>query len=72
MLKKILATAAALSLATNPVLAQSTSAPAPTEESVEGSEMRGGRMLPLIAAVAIILAILALTDTWPFDDAESP
>ena len=75
MLKKSLMAAAAFSLAASPVLAQSQTAPVqPAEESVEGSELRGrGVLLPAIAVVAIILAILALTDTWPFDeDPDSP
>ena len=74
MLKKTLVAAAAFSLAASPVLAQSQMpAPAPVSEEVEGSEMRGrGKILPFIAVAAIILAILALTDTWPFDDPDSP
>ena len=70
MLKKTLAAAAALSMAVTPVLAQSAPAPEPATEQVEGSEMRGGVILPAIVVAAIILAILALTDTWPFDDEE--
>jgi hypothetical protein len=75
MLKKSIAAMTALSLVASPVLAQSSaglSAPAPATESVEGSELRGGRILPAIAAVAIILVILALTDTWPFGDGDEP
>lgn len=75
MLKKILVAAAALSLAAGPVLAQARAAPIqPAQEEVEGSELRGrGTILPLLAVTAIILAILALTNTWPFDDEpESP
>jgi hypothetical protein len=74
MLKKSLMAAAAFSLAASPVLAQSRTAPVqPAEESVEGSELRRGTLLPGLALVAIILAILALTDTWPFDeDPQSP
>lgn len=38
-------------------------------EGDEASELRRrGLILPAIAAAAIILAILALTDTWPFDN----
>jgi hypothetical protein len=35
---------------------------APAEETVEGSELRGGWIIPLIALIAIILGILAATD----------
>ena len=73
MLKKTLMAAAAFSLAAGPALAQSQSAPVePASEQVEGSEFRGGVILPAIAIAALILAILALTDTWPFDEPESP
>ena len=75
MLKKTLMAAAAFSLAASPVLAQAQTAPIqPAQEEVEGSELRGrGTILPLLAVAAIILAILALTNTWPFDDEpESP
>ncbi|HEX9932945.1 MAG TPA: hypothetical protein VGB08_08905 [Allosphingosinicella sp.] len=73
-MKKTLVAAAAFSLAASPVLAQSQTAPVePATEQVEGSEFRGGFLLPAIAIAAIVLAILALTDTWPFgDDPESP
>lgn len=74
MLKKTLLAAAAFSLAASPVLAQSQAAPVePADESVEGSELRRGGILLPLAVVAVILAILALTDTWPFDeDPQSP
>ena len=75
MLKKTLVAAAAFSLAASPVLAQAQTAPVqPAQEQVDGSELRGrGTILPLLAITAIILAILALTNTWPFDeDPESP
>jgi hypothetical protein len=62
--------AAAFSLAAGPVMAQSQAAPVqPANENVDGSELRGrGVLLPAIVVVAIVLAILALTDTWPFND----
>jgi hypothetical protein len=34
---------------------------APAAESVEGEELRGGFIIPLIALIAIILGILAAT-----------
>ena len=72
MLKKTLVAAAAFSLAATPVLAQSQAPIEPDSEQVEGSELRGV-LLPGLALLAIILAVLALTDTWPFDeDPQSP
>jgi hypothetical protein len=80
MFSKILAATAALSLVASPALAQQAApesarpdsqvtAPEPGTESLDSSELRGrGIILPLLGLAAIILAILALTDTWPFDD----
>lgn len=68
MLKKTLAAAAAFSLTATPVMAQAQAPVEPASEHVDGSEMRGGVILPTLAIVALILAVLALTDTWPFDD----
>jgi hypothetical protein len=77
MFGKALAAIAALSLVASPALAQTgaprTAAPAaglpqPAAETVEGSELRRGYLLPLLGLTAAILAILALTHTWPFDN----
>ncbi len=57
------ATAVALSVAPTVAVAQ-TAAPtelAPASESVDGSELRGGFVIPVIAIVAILLGILAWT-----------
>ena len=74
MLKKVLVSVAALSLAASPVLAQagaSRAVPEPAGETVEGAEMyRGGFILPTLGVIAVILVILYATDTWPFDDDE--
>lgn len=74
MLKRTLASIAALSLAASPVLAQATAGravPQPASEAAEGSEMyRGGFILPTLGVIAVILVILYATDTWPFDDDE--
>jgi hypothetical protein len=53
-----------------PTVAAAQSAPvAPASESVtEGSELRGGFIIPLIALIAIILGILAATH----DDDDPP
>ena len=74
MLKRGLASVAALSLAASPVLAQAGVAratPEPASEAAEGNELfRGGIIIPTLAVLAAILVILAATDTWPFDDDE--
>ena len=73
MLKKTLAAAAAFSLAATPVLAQGQAPIEPASEQVEGSEIRGGVILPTLAVIALILAILKATNSWPFDeDPQSP
>jgi hypothetical protein len=41
---------------------------APAAESVEGSELRGGWIIPLIALIAIILGLCAATDQCFGDD----
>ena len=51
-----------LSLAGNPAIERSGA------DVDEANELRRGGILPIIAGIAVILAILALTDTWPFDD----
>jgi nucleoside recognition membrane protein YjiH len=74
MFKKTLVAVAAFSLAATPVLAQSQAPIQPDSEQAQGSELRGrGVILPLAVIIALILGILALTDTWPFDeDPHSP
>ena len=62
--KSVIAAVAAAALAIAPTVATAQNpapAPVPAEESVEGSEYRGGIMLPLAAIVAIIIAVLLLT-----------
>ncbi len=72
MLNKALVSVAALSLAASPVLAQagaSRAVPEPAAEAGEGNELfRGGIIIPTLAVLAVILIILAATETWPFDD----
>lgn len=65
---RILATAAAaIALAAAPTIASARQAPAgaaevqPADEQVEGSEIRGGFILPLLGLVAIILTVYLLT-----------
>jgi hypothetical protein len=45
---------------------------APASETVEGSELRGGFIIPLIALIAIILGILAATNDDDDDLPHSP
>lgn len=66
MRAKILSAAAALALVTGSSTASAQRAapvaPAPATEQVQGSELHGGFILPLIAIIAIIIAIILLTD----------
>jgi hypothetical protein len=65
--KRLIAAAASVALLTTPTmaLAQSSAAAAatqevaPAQESVEGSELRGGFIIPLIALIAVILGLCA-------------
>lgn len=59
--KKVVTAAAAVALVASPTIAAAqTAAPAePASETVQGSELRGGFIIPLIALIAIILGILA-------------
>ena len=70
--KKVITAAATAALMAAPTVAAAQSAPIePASESVEGSELRGGFIIPLIALVAIILGILAATNDGG-DPPESP
>jgi len=63
-LRNILAATAAATLATAPLAAQAAAQPLPAREASElgdAENMRGGFIIPLIAIVAIILGILAMT-----------
>jgi glycerol uptake facilitator-like aquaporin len=68
--KGIIAATAAAALVTAPTVAVAQQAEvAPAAETIEeGSELRGGFIIPLIAIVAIILGILAATH----DDGDPP
>ena len=62
--KNILAATAAVTLATAPAMAQAASQSVPAREASEVSDaenLRGGFIIPLLAVVAIILGILAMT-----------
>ena len=72
--KKVVTAAAAAALIAAPtVAAAQTAAPVePASESVEGSELRGGFIIPLIALIAIILGLCAATQTCGGDDGDPP
>lgn len=53
--------AVATSLVAAPVVAQAAPAELRTATEVEGENLRGGFIIPLIAVVAVILGILAAT-----------
>ena len=64
--KGIIAATASVALIAAPTMAAAQTSAAATEvapsgESVSGSELRGGFIIPLIALVAIILGIIAAT-----------
>jgi hypothetical protein len=61
---KIIAAALAASMTAAPLMAQSAAAPARSGAEMEdASELRGGFIIPLIALIAIILGILAATNS---------
>jgi dolichol kinase len=74
------ATSAALILAPTMAAAQPPAAAsasvtrevAPAAETVEGSELRGGFIIPLIALIAIILGLCVATNLCGGDDDELP
>ena len=81
--KGLIAAATAVAMTVTPtVAAASTSAAvaqaaaeqevAPAGETVDGSELRGGWIIPLIALIAIILGICAATKICGDDDEDLP
>ena len=78
--KGIIAAAASVALMTTPTLAsaQATASAAaatevaPAAETVDGEQLRGGWIIPLIALIAIILGICAGTDVCGGDDDDLP
>ena len=59
--KALASVAVATSLLAAPVAAQASPADLRTGTEVEGENLRGGWIIPLVAVVAIILGILAAT-----------
>jgi hypothetical protein len=76
--KGIIAAAASVALMGTSTLASAQTARpaaaqvAPAGEQVDGSELRGGFIIPLIALIAIILGILAATHNGDDDLPHSP
>jgi hypothetical protein len=59
--KALASVAVATSLLAAPVAAQASPADLRTGTEVEGENLRGGWIIPLVAVIAIILGILAAT-----------
>ena len=72
--KKVITAASAVALMAAPTVAAAQYAPPvePASETVEGSELRGGWIIPLIALIAIILGLCAATDICGGDDEDPP
>ncbi len=76
--KGLIAAAASVALMTAPTVASAQAAAsaarevAPATETVEGEQLRGGFIIPLIALIAIILGICAATDICGGDDDHPP
>jgi hypothetical protein len=80
--KGLIAAAASVALMTAPTVAlaqtsaQASAAAAqevaPADETVEGEQLRGGFIIPLIALIAIILGLCAATDICGGDDDDIP
>ncbi len=76
--KGLIAAAASVALMTAPTVASAQAAAsaarevAPATETVEGEQLRGGFIIPLIALIAIILGICAATDICGGDDDDPP
>jgi hypothetical protein len=79
--KGLIAAAASVALMTAPTVAAaqasasaaaSTREVAPATETVDGEQLRGGFIIPLIALIAIILGICAATDICGGDDDDLP
>lgn len=58
----LMASSTVASAQTTAATAKATTEVVPAGENVQGSELRGGFIIPLIALIAIILGILAALD----------
>ena len=78
--KGLIAATASVALIAAPTMAAAqTAAPtarttqvAPADEDIDGSQLRGGFIIPLIALIAIILGLCVATDICGGDDEELP
>jgi hypothetical protein len=78
--KGIIAAATSIALVTAPTVsvAQTSAAAAPSTEvapateTVDGEQLRGGWIIPLIALIAIILGLCVATDQCGGDDDDLP
>ena len=80
--KGLIAAATSIALVTAPTVAvaQTTAATAasathevaPATETVDGEQLRGGFIIPLIALIAIILGLCVATDLCGGDDDDLP
>ena len=80
--KGLIAAATSIALVTAPTMAvaQSTATTAaaasrevaPATETVDGDQLRGGFIIPLIALIAIILGLCVATDQCGGDDDDLP
>ena len=68
----LMAASTMASAQTTAATAKATTEVAPAGENVQGSELRGGFIIPLIALIAIILGILAALDKGNNDLPHSP
>ena len=67
-----IAMVAAPTVATAQTAASASREVAPATETVDGEQLRGGWIIPLIALIAIILGICAATDICGGDDDDLP
>ena len=80
--KGLIAATASVALMTAPTMAAAQASAsaaastarevAPATETVDGEQLRGGFIIPLIALIAIILGICAATDICGGDDDDQP
>ena len=76
--KGLMTAATAVALITAPTVAAAQGAAAtaralqPAEETVEGSELRGGWFIPLAAVILVILGIVVLVSDDDDEDRVSP